>query len=56
MPTGEKIRKKIDPITIGLITFPKINPNFIHILFKGSKIFALKDVIKRKAIEIIPEI
>lgn len=55
MPMGVKMKKKITPMIIGLIIFPKINPKFIHNLFKGLRMSSLKVAITKKAIEAIPE-
>ena len=45
---GVKIKKKMTPITIGLTIIPKMKPKFIHNLFKGLKISALRVEIKKK--------
>ena len=45
---GVKIPKKIIPITIGLTIIPSKIPNFIHNLFRGSKVSALIIVIINK--------
>ena len=49
------MKKKMNPITIGLTTIPKIIPKYIHNLFKGLRISALKVVITMKVMEKIPE-
>ena len=48
-------KKKIIPIIIGEIIFPKIIPNLNHILFKGDKIFELKRPKTRKIRAIIKD-
>ena len=52
---GVKIKKKINPMTMGLIIIPKNKPKVIHNLFKGIKISALKNVIMKKIIEHDPK-
>ncbi len=54
-PMGVTTKKKIIPIIIGEIIFPKIIPNLNHILFKGDKIFELKRPKTRKIRAIIKD-
>ncbi len=50
---GVTTKKKIIPITIGEIIFPKRKPNLNQILFNGSNNFELSKPNIKKIIEII---
>ena len=52
MLTRVTTKKKIIPIMIGEIIFPKKIPNLNHNLFKGDKIFEFNKPKIRKIIEI----
>ena len=52
---GVATRKKINPITIGAIKFPRKIPNLNHNLFKGESILESSKPKTRKTIDIIKD-
>ena len=52
---GVRTMKKTTIIIIGDITFPKISPNFIHKLFKGSNNLEFNRPKNKKIIDIIKD-
>ena len=51
-PMGVNIKKKINPIIIGLINLPIISPNLIHNLVNGESNFGFKIVNTKNIIAI----